>query len=98
MKGANMVNETQETGVVAAIIERMETQRLPRALDLKAKVDQGGVLDDLDIDFLDRVFADNNELKGLLARHPEHQELAARMMNLYHAITEKALANEPKQP
>ena len=93
-----MVNDTEDEGVAIAIVERMESQRLPRALDLKAKVDQGGVLDDLDIDFLERVFADCNELKPMLVRHPEYQDLAARMMNLYHAITEKALANEPDQP
>ena len=93
-----MVNETDDAGVAAAIIERMETQRLPRALELKAKVDKGDVLDDFDIDFLDRVFADTNELRPLLARHPEYQELAARVINLYHDITAKALANEPRQP
>ena len=92
-----MVNDTEDEGVVVAIVERMESQRLPRALDLKAKVDQGGVLDDLDIEFLERVFADCNELKPFLARHPEYESLAARMMSLYHAITEKALANEPDQ-
>ena len=89
-----MVDENEDNGVVLAIVERMETQRLPRALDLKAKVDAGGVLDDLDIDFLERVFADCNELKPMLVRHPEYQDLAARMMSLYHAITERALANE----
>jgi len=93
-----MVNETDAAGVAAAIIERMEKQRLPRALELKAKVDLGGVLDDFDIDFLDRVFADTNELRPLLARHPEYQDLAARVMNLYHDITARALANEPRQP
>lgn len=92
-----MVDETEDSGVVVAIVERMESQRLPRALDLKAKVDEGRLLDDLDIDFLERVFADCNELKPMLERHPEYQELAARMMNLYHAITEKALANESAQ-
>ena len=93
-----MVNETDEAGVAAAIIERLETQQLPRAIELKAKVDKGGVLDDFDIDFLDRVFADTNELRPLLARHPEYQELAARVINLYHEITARALANEPRQP
>ena len=93
-----MVNESNEAGVATAIIERLETQRLPRALELKAKVDLGGVLDDFDIDFLDRVFADTNELRPLLGRHPEYQELAARVINLYHDITAKALANEPRQP
>lgn len=92
-----MSDESNEAGVLAVIVERMEEQRLPRALDLKAKVDQGGVLEDLDIDFLERVFTDCNELKPLLARHPEYQDLAAQMMSLYHAITSKALQNEEKQ-
>lgn len=89
-----MTDESEDAGVVLAIVERMETQRLPRALDLKAKVDEGSVLDDSDIDFLERVFADCSALKPFLARHPEYQDLAARMMSLYHAITAKALGNE----
>jgi hypothetical protein len=92
-----MANETTDTGVLAVIVKRMEEQRLPRALELKDKVDQGGVLDDSDIDFLERVFADCNELKPLLARNPEYQELAGKMMNLYLTITTKALENESKQ-
>ena len=47
--------------------------------------------------FLEKVFADSNELKPFLTRNPEYQELAGRMMALYHAITSKALENEQKQ-
>ena len=93
---ANQTQETKDAGVLAVIVARMEQQRLPRAIDLKAKVEQGGVLDDLDIEFLEQVFADSNELKPLLVRHPEYQDLAARMMALYREITTKALANENK--
>ncbi|MBL8415730.1 MAG: hypothetical protein JNM42_14930, partial [Propionivibrio sp.] len=50
----------------------------------------------LDIEFLEGVFADSNELKPLLVRHPEYQDLAARMMALYREITTKALENENK--
>lgn len=92
-----MENETQEHGVLAVVIERLEEQDLPRALDLKDKLDQGGVLDDMDIGFLERVFADADELKPLLDRHPEYQNLAARLMDLYHAIMAQALKNEPKE-
>jgi len=92
----NQAQETKDAGVLAVIVARMEQQRLPRAIDLKAKVEQGGVLDDLDIEFLEQVFADSNELKPLLLRHPEYQDLAARMMALYREITTKALENENK--
>ena len=89
-------SELNEEGVITAILERMEEQRLPRAIDLKAKVDQGRVLDDLDIAFLDRVFEEYEEMKPLLERHPEVDDLAGRIMALYHAITAQALANEQK--
>ena len=51
-------------------------------------------LDDFDLAFLEDVFSDSQEIQPLMERHPEHQEIAAKMMALYHDITEKALANE----
>lgn len=39
-------------------------------------------------------FEDANTIKPLLDRHPEWQELAARMVHLYKEITETALKNE----
>lgn len=89
--------ETNEEGVVTAILERLEEQELPRARDLKAKVDQGGVLDELDIAFLDRVFTDIDEMRLLLERHPELAEMAGRMMAQCHAITTQDLVNEKKR-
>jgi hypothetical protein len=89
-----MNQEANDTGVATVIFERLEKERLPRAIDLKAKVDAGGRLDDLDIAFLERVFADSEDLKPLLDRHPEYNELASRMMRLYQEITAKGLENE----
>ena len=89
-----MSQEANDTGVAAVIIERLEKERLPRALDLKAKVEAGGRLDDMDIAFLERVFADSEDLKPLVDRHPEYNELASRMMRLYQEITAKGLDNE----
>jgi hypothetical protein len=92
-----MAGQDADSGVLAVLAKRLEEQRLPRALDLEAKVNAGAVLDDMDIEFLERVFAECGELRSLLERHPEHQDLAARMMALYHAITAKALANEEQR-
>lgn len=89
-----MTQEQDDIGVVTAVLERLEKERLPRALDLKAKVDAGERLDDMDIAFLERVFADSEEVKPFLDRHPEYQNLAARMASLYEEITAKALENE----
>lgn len=84
----------KEAGVIQALVERLEKQRLPMALALKEKVDQGGLLSEADIAFLEEVFAGSAQLKPMLDTHPEWQDLAARMIGLYGEITAKALENE----
>jgi hypothetical protein len=84
----------KEAGVIQALVERLEKQRLPMALAIKEKVDQGGLLNEADIAFLDEVFAGTAQLKPMLDSHPEWQDLAARMIGLYGEITAKALENE----
>jgi len=84
----------KEAGVIQALVERLEKQRLPMALAIKEKVDQGGLLNEADIAFLEEVFAGSAQLKPMLDTHPEWQDLAARMIGLYGEITAKALENE----
>ena len=89
-----MNHQSDELGFATVLLERLENERLPRAIDLQAKVDAGGRLDDMDIAFLDRVFADLEDTKPILARFPEYHELAARVVDLYEQITARALENE----
>lgn len=89
-----MSESSEDLGLITVLLQRLETQRLPRALALKDKVDRGELLDDFDIGFLEEVFADASNVRPLVAQHPEYQDLAARMMNLYKEITDKALENE----
>jgi len=84
----------KEAGIIQALAEQLEKHRLPMALELKAKVDEGGLLNEADIAFLEEVFANSARLKPLLDTHPEWQDLAARMVGLYGEITAKALENE----
>jgi hypothetical protein len=84
----------QEKGVLAAMMERFETQRLPRALALKEKVVKGECLDEFDMAFLQETFADSTKIMPMLARHPEYESLAGKVASLYREITEIALANE----
>ena len=89
-----MSESSGDMGLITVLLQRLETQRLPRALVLKDKVDRGELLDDFDLGFLEEVFADTSSIRPFLAQHPEYQELAARMMHLYKEITDKALQNE----
>ena len=92
-----MNESSQDAGVIEVLLERLEKQRLPRAISLKEKVDRGERLDDFDIAFLEEVFADANDVKGILGRHPEYEALAGRLVHLYNDITTKALENEQGQ-
>ncbi len=53
-----MDEDTKEDGVILALIERFERQRLPRILELKERVDKGELLDESDMEFLEGVIAD----------------------------------------
>lgn len=89
-----MTEHDRDAGVIAVLMERFNTRRLPRALSLKEKVDRGETLDSGDIAFLQRVFADANHVKQLAEKHPEYLTLCAQVAHLYHQITERALENE----
>lgn len=89
-----MHETSQDAGLIAVLMERLEKHRLPRALSLKEKVDRGELLDDFDLAFLEEVFADSSKIKPLFDRHPEYQSLATRLLSLYREITDKAMANE----
>ena len=89
-----MNDSAKETGVIMALLQRLEQQRLPAILAMKKKVDQGERLEDHDIDFLKQTFADANKIKPIIDKHPEYQDLAMQLISLYNEITSKALENE----
>ena len=89
-----MSSEDNDIGVITALVQRFENQRLPRAKRLHQQVMQGEKLTESDVIFLEDVVATINDIQPLLDKHPEYQQLATKAMSLYKEITEKALANE----
>ena len=89
-----MTEPSNEDGVILALIDRFEKQRLPRLQALKEKTDNGERLSNEDVAFLDTVIHDAQQSKHLIDRHPEWQTFCANVVHLYETITEKALENE----
>jgi hypothetical protein len=89
-----MTQPDTDAGIISVLLDRLEKQRLPLILALKDKVGEGTPLDDFDIDFLEQALSDAGKVNALVDRHPEYQDLAARIIGLYKEITSKALENE----
>lgn len=89
-----MSDQTDDTGTVQALLDRLVKQRLPRMLDLKQRVDAGERLSDTELDFLKRVLEDAHQSQGYVVRHPELHALGARLIELYEHVVHKAVENE----
>ncbi|AAU92124.1 hypothetical protein [Methylococcus capsulatus] len=89
-----MTPVSKDQGVAVALLTEFTTHRLPRALDIRAKVERKEPLDDLDIGFLREVFETAQLIKSQVDRQPEYQEIYARAVALYKEIMDQAMANE----
>jgi len=89
-----MDQSRRDAGTITALMIRLKESRLPRAKRLLEKVNEGDLLSDQDIAFLERVYNDSRNSQPLVKRHPEYHELIVRVMNLYTEIINKGLENE----
>lgn len=86
--------ETIDNGVIQAILECFQKQRLPRVVEIKQKLDDGETLNEFDIEYLSEAIHDNCGFIPYLGRHPEYKALVAKVIHYYKAVTDEALANE----
>jgi hypothetical protein len=91
-----MSDEAMDDGVILALLDRFNKQRLPQLLEMKGRVERGEKLNDLDMAHLEEWLATGIQAQPILERHPEYKPLVAQVMSLYKEITNKALENEQK--
>ena len=83
-----------DEATLAALLMRMKDFRLPRAQRLLKKVDEGNVLSEYDMAFLNSVYEDSRTIQPLVARNPKSHKLIIQLVDLYTEIIEKGLNNE----
>lgn len=88
------MTDVNDLGVISAMMERHEKQRLPRLLDIKNKVDSGEKVNDLDVTFLQEAYSEIQKIEPIIERHPEYQTLFSEFCDLCKYISSKALDNE----
>ena len=87
---------SEDAGTIQVLLARLNSERLPRALDLKSKVDRGERLDESDVQFLQTVLEDASGVQHLAAKHAGFQSLVGSLNSLYCEIIARALENEPR--
>ena len=91
-----MTDPSEIEGILLALIERLEKIRLPRALEIKERVDRGEVLNELDLEFLEHLISDAREFQHYIDDRPDLKDLYARGASLYCEIVQEALDNQKK--
>ena len=92
-----MDKNTKDEGTILVLLEQFEKETLPRLLEIEQRVNSGELLTDTDLMFLEKDTEEGIEIKTLVERNPEWQELYSKATDLHEKIVQKALENEKAQ-
>ena len=77
-----------DDGVILALLERFNDQRLPRLLRIEEHVNAGNVLTEEQLAFLELIMEDSKKVRPLVDRHPEYNDLVGRAETADHSCAE----------
>ena len=92
-----MAPTSDEERVLRALLINFEKHRLPRVLYLKEKVDNGELLSDWEVAFLEKAIDEATGARASVDRHPGFQAVYAHAARRYDEITVQALRNEQRR-
>ncbi|MDG1731989.1 MAG: hypothetical protein P8M49_07395 [Thalassotalea sp.] len=88
--------EQQDKGVIAVVLKRFEHERYPKLQTFKANVENGGVLDDDALAYLEKILTDAHQVMAVVKRHPEYAALAKGALLMYEEIMSQSQLNSNK--
>ena len=94
---SKLTPEDIDNGTVYVLAERTIRHRIPRALRIKKRMDEGERLSDYELDYLLNLLKDVHELEPFLEEHPEWTSVAGKMARLYADIADEAMQNELRE-
>ena len=83
-----------DQGLIFVVMEHFTRHLHPRAVQIEKELEAGRRLSAAQIDHVTEVLKDIQWLGPLIERHPEHRELADRVIELYASIARRGLENE----
>lgn len=89
-----MTEASKDLGIAIVLLERLAEDTLPKALEIKARLDRGERLDHWDIEFLEELSKRAEQIKPMVDKHPEYQQVYAQAVHLYKQIADQAVLNE----
>ena len=89
-----MTMSMKDSGIAQVLLQRLNEQHLPYALEAKDRVEKGGLLTDYDHWYLKEFAEEARSIPALLIRQPQYQALACQVFSLFAQIAAKDLENE----
>ena len=87
-------HDLEHDGISQVLIKQFVDYRLPALMKMKEEVHEGKTLSDGEIELLNRILNRAEEFGRVVHEFPEHQDLVARIIDLFNEITELGLQNE----